>query len=205
MESLLNDIYSLATEYPRLASWKKIGKSWEKESLEPIGTKGYDIVALKLTNKHFYIPSGSKPKLLMNCGIHGREYITSEFCLSFAEEFLRSYNDNADATWVLDYHEIHLIVVHNPDGRKRAERGISWRKNANCGHCSEGEDPKFDPSFKEVKQCGADLNRNFDFKWRGNNFRDYFEECSIIFAGDTAASEPETKLFKLISMNYLIQ
>ena len=193
VESLLTDAQSLATNYPNLVETKDIGDSWEKMKVEPIGSKGYDIIALKLTNKLVDDPSGSKPKLVLNCGIHGREYVTSEFCLRFAEEMLGNYDIDADATWVLDYHEVHLIVVHNPDGRKRAEGGIAWRKNANCDHCPEGRDPEFDPNYEDVNTCGADLNRNFDFKWSNTPKERNKDPCENVYSGPIAASEPETE------------
>jgi hypothetical protein len=31
-------------------------------------------------------------------------------------------------TWLLDHHEIHLLLHANPDGRKQAESGKYWRK-----------------------------------------------------------------------------
>ena len=36
-----------------------------------------------------------------------------------------------EITAVLDHHEVHLVLQGNPDGRKEAEAGRSWRKNKN--------------------------------------------------------------------------
>jgi hypothetical protein len=56
-------------------------------------------------------------------------------------------------TWLLDHHEVHLMLQSNPDGRKQAETGLLWRKNVNNDYCSNSD------------SRGADLNRNFDFEW----------------------------------------
>jgi hypothetical protein len=84
-------------------------------------------------------------------------------------------------TWILDYHEIHLLLFANPDGRKRAETGLSWRKNTNALYCTS------DPNRR-----GADLNRNFAFNWNccGGSSG---SECNSLFRGPTPASEPETQ------------
>ena len=41
----------------------------------------------------------------------------------FAEYLVNNYGADADATWILDHHEIHLMLQMNPDGRKKAETG----------------------------------------------------------------------------------
>ena len=38
----------------------------------------------------------------------------------FAEQLVAGYGVEADATWLLDFHEIHLLLQTNPDGRKQA-------------------------------------------------------------------------------------
>ena len=58
-----------------------------------------------------------------------------------------------DITALIDHHEIHLILVTNPDGRKKAEEGILWRKNKNNNFC------------RNSNSRGVDLNRNFPYKW----------------------------------------
>ena len=96
--------------------------------------------------------TGSKPKLFVNSAIHAREYTTAPLNLSFARWLLQGYGTNADATWILDHHEVHLMLQTNPDGRKKAESGLSWRKNTNQAYCGATSNTR-----------GADLNRNFSF------------------------------------------
>ena len=136
-------------DYPLLATWNDVGDSWEK--VTPGGNPGYDLMVLKLTNST--IP-GPKPKLFAMSSIHAREYTTAELNTRFAEHLVGNYGDDPDITWLLDYHEIHLMLQSNPDGRKHAETGISWRKNTNENYCSPTSPNR-----------GADLNRNFEFQW----------------------------------------
>ena len=85
---------------------------------------------------------------------HAREYTTAETALRFAEELVTGYGNNPDITWLLDYYEIHILPMANPDGRKWAEQGQLWRKNTdNNDGCATF------PNY------GTDLNRNLSFKW----------------------------------------
>jgi carboxypeptidase T len=164
--------------YPKLASWTPVGESWEKTQ----GTGGYDMAVLKLTNKNTTGPNGeAKPKLFVDSAIHAREYVTAPLMLAFATQLLTGYGKNANATWILDHHEIHLLLHTNPDGRKKAESGLLWRKNTNKNYCGANSNNR-----------GADLNRNFSYSWdlthgggsSGN-------QCDETYRGPSAASEPE--------------
>ncbi len=162
----------LAAEYPALATWSDIGDSWER-TLDP--QAGYDVEVLELTQSA--IP-GPKPKLFVLAALHAREYATAEIATRFAERLLAGYGSDPEITWLLDATEVHILLQANPDGRKRAESGLSWRKNANNLYCPDTE------------QRGADLNRNFSFEWGccGGSSTD---PCAPSYRGAGAASEPE--------------
>ena len=138
---------SLVANYPTLATWTDVGDSWEKTE----GLGGYDENVLVLTNSA--IP-GPKTKIFMTSAIHAREYTTAELVTRLAEKLVTEYGVDADATWLIDHNEIHLMLIANPDGRKHAETGILWRKNTNQNYCSPTSNNR-----------GADLNRNFQFQW----------------------------------------
>ena len=167
---------SLATFHPTLVTWTKIGESWEK--ITPEDLPGYDLMVLKLSNTAI---TGDKPKILISSGMHARELAPVELNLRFAEYLVGQYGIDADVTWLLDYHEIHLLLVTNPDGRKQAETGLSWRKNTNENYCGATSDLR-----------GADLNRNFPFHWgdAGTN------PCDYNYQGPAALSEPESQALK---------
>lgn len=174
---------AIVAAHPTLAAWIDIGDSWDKQT--DGGSSGYDLMVLRLTNSA--IP-GPKPKLFIMSAVHAREYATAELSTRFAEHLINQYNINADITWLLDYHEIHLLLQSNPDGRKQAETGLLWRKNTNQNYCSSNPGSR-----------GADLNRNFSFKWAccggssGN-------QCSETYRGSSPASEPETQAIQ----NYVL-
>jgi carboxypeptidase T len=105
-----------------------------------------------------------------------------------AEYLVDNYGTDPDATWMVDHHEIHIMLQANPDGRKQAETGLSWRKNTNQNYCSPTSNYR-----------GADLNRNFAFKWACcGGSSDY--ECDLTYHGAYAASEPETQAIQ----NYML-
>lgn len=162
--------------YPNLASWTAVGKSWEKTN----NLGGYDIYVLKLTNK---TATGTKPILFIQSSIHAREYTTAPLNLAFARELLSGYGTNADATWILDNQEVHFMFYVNPDGRKKAEGGLSWRKNTNRNYCGATSNSR-----------GADLNRNFTHGWNSTNGSGSSgSQCNDTYRGPSAGSEPETK------------
>lgn len=165
----------IAIDHPGLATWIDIGDSWKKFAFG--SDSGHDIMVLRLTNAQV---SGSKPKLFILSSIHAREYAPAELNTRFAEYLVNNYGTDPDATWLLDHHEIHLLLNGNPDGRERAEAGKYWRKNTDNNYCSDTD------------SRGADLNRNFEFLWgccNGSSDR----HCDITYRGPAPASEPETQ------------
>ena len=172
---------NIVANYPTLATWIDIGNTWEKDN----GFGGYDMRALKLTNSA--IP-GPKPKLTIFSSIHAREYTPQELVTRFAEMLVDQYDIDPDITWMLDHNEVHMILVGNPDGRKRAEAGLSWRKTTNQNYCGASSNSR-----------GVDLNRNFSFNWGCCNGSSS-DQCSLTYRGPFASSEPELRALE----NYLI-
>lgn len=160
--------------HPKLASRVRIGESWERTQNQ---TDGYALWVLKLTNKDI---SGPKPKVFIMSSLHAREYTPAELCLRFAEHLLSNYGVNADVTWLLDYHEIHLLLQANPDGRKKAEAGLLWRKNTDNEFCAN------------TNNRGVDLNRNFAYHWNSCEDCSSGDPCSTVYRGPSKVSEPET-------------
>ncbi|NRA65647.1 MAG: hypothetical protein HRU19_14255 [Pseudobacteriovorax sp.] len=129
VEETFVEAEAMVKRAPKLAEFIDIGDSWAKTT----GQGGYDIKVLKLTNQDI---NEEKPILFVNTAIHAREYTTAPLNVAFAKWLVDGYGTNADATWILDFHEVHLLLQGNPDGRKRAEAGLSWRKNANENFCA---------------------------------------------------------------------
>ncbi len=160
----------LEADQPDLVELVDIGDSWEKIQN---GTTGEDLRVIKITNENI---KADKPILFMASSIHAREYTTAELNTRFAQYLVANYGVDADVTWILDNHEIHLSLITNPDGRKLAQTGILWRKNTNNNHCPNSN------------ARGVDLNRNYPFQWGigGSN-----NACSDVFYGSSEGSEPE--------------
>jgi len=166
---------AIARAHPQLATWTWAGRSWKKLQS---AADGYEMYVLRLTNSE---TSGPKPALFITAALHAREYTTAEVALRFAEHLAGSYETDADVRWLLDHQEVHIMLQANPDGRKRAEEGLLWRKNDNTRHCGNW-------------WPGVDLNRNFDFKW--GEAGSSTDECSNVYRGPSAASEPETRVIQ---------
>ena len=163
----------MGAAYSNLAEVFTYGQSWQR--IHTAG--GYDLTGIKLTNRSI---AGPKPTFLLEGGIHAREYTTPEMATRFIDYLLTNYGVDADATWLLDEHEIIVLPQYNPDGRKIAETGQLKRKNMNSttGGCSQ-------------VNLGIDLNRNFSFSWGVVN-RPTDPPCGETWPGLSANSEPET-------------
>ena len=172
VEETYADLAQLAADHPDLAAWMDVGDSWEKA----VGARpGYDLYALVLTNR-----AKSRPKstFLLMAAIHARELTTAELAARFAEYLVANYGTDPDVTWLLDYCEVRVLPVTNPDGRKQAEAGEYWRKNTDD-----------DDGCTLFPYYGTDLNRNSSFHWGGASTN----PCATTYQGPAPASEPETR------------
>ena len=169
VEGTFSRMESLVSDNPSLVEIIDIGDSWEKTINV---NNGYDLKVLRITNLNI---TKDKPIVFITSAIHAREYTTAELTTRFAEYLLSQYDTSADIKWMLDHQEVQLLLHTNPDGRKKAEAGILWRKNTNEAYCSPNSSSR-----------GADLNRNYPFLWQGGN-----DQCGQTYPGSSAQSEPE--------------
>ena len=123
VEETYQQAEALAEQYPQLTNWLDIGDSWNKVNQ----LDGYDLMVLKITNKEF---TSTKPILFIHSSMHAREYAPAALNLDFAKWLLNNYSTNAEAQWLVNHREIHLLFHMNPDGRKIAESQILQRKNS---------------------------------------------------------------------------
>ncbi len=172
---------SMAVNYPDLVTLIDIGNSWHKNDSN--GATGYDMQVVKITNAAIVDPE--KPVLYAMGSIHSREYPPAELVTRFAEHILAGYGTDPDLTWLVDFHEIHLLLQGNPDGRiiSEGESSPYQRKNYNATACPGG-------GFGDMQ--GVDMNRNFGFLWNMGTGSSP-NECSSAYRGDNAISEPETE------------
>ncbi|ALN82094.1 M14 family zinc carboxypeptidase [Lysobacter antibioticus] len=186
VEETYTTMDQLATSKPQLARVTNIGPSWQKT--QSAGT-GYEMKVLKLTNSATDAALPNKPTLVLFGSIHAREYTPAETVTRFAEWLANNYGTNDEATWLLDNFAFQFVLQANPDGRKKAEAGSSWRKNVNNsnGACS-------------ASSIGVDLNRNFPYHWNSAAGGSSGNACAETYRGPLAASEPETQnLMRLVA------
>lgn len=174
---------TLVAAHPTLATKVDIGDSWEKFS--PGGNAGFDIWVLKITNSAIV---ADKPKFFAMSAVHARELVTAPVNLAFAQWLLDNYGTDANATWLLDHNEFHLLLQANPDGRLFVEQGnLSQRKNRNSTSGGSGT------------TLGVDVNRNYPFGW-GQFGGSSGTATAETYRGVSAGSEPENQAI----VNYII-
>jgi carboxypeptidase T len=176
-----------AAAYPNLAQKVDIGDSWCKlhAPCQVSGVpdwNGYDLFVMRLSNQS--IP-GPKPVFWFESDIHAREIAPPEVAMRFIGDLLQRYETDADVHWLLDYHDIYVMPIFNPDGHHLVETGgdnpVLQRKNAD-----------YDDGCSSFPGLGTDLNRNFSFQWAccgGSSGA----PCAEDYHGPSAGSEPETQ------------
>ena len=185
----------IAATYPAITELRDYGDSYSKTVggvVTPGGQTlaGYDLLAMRITNEAI---AGPKPVFVLMAGIHAREIATPEIALRFADWLTQNYGQDADATWLVDQHEIWVLPTANPDGHWYVELGTQvpngdepwlWRKNGHAYEPGAWPPTAFD-------HYGVDLNRNFDFHWGTQGVE--WDARSQTYPGPAAASEPETR------------
>ena len=185
VEETYTTIDQLVASKPALASVSNIGPSWLKSR----NTGGYDMKVLRLTNSATNATRPNKPPMVLFGSIHAREYTPAELVTRFGEWLVNGYGTDPEATWLMDNYTFYLVLQANPDGRKKAESGLSWRKNVDNsnGSCS-------------ANSVGIDLNRNFPFHWNTVAGGSSGSACAETYRGPLAQSEPETQnLMRLVA------
>ncbi|HWM26692.1 MAG TPA: M14 family zinc carboxypeptidase [Chthoniobacterales bacterium] len=180
-------------QFPNLVEKVDIGDSWCKSNpgscVLPSPWNGYDLYVLRITNRN--IP-GPKPVFWADGDIHAREIATPEVVMRLIDHLVNNYDANADVHWLLDYHDIYLMPVVNPDGHHIVEAGgggnnpYMYRKN---GNNSGGGGCDWPPTAGD--HSGVDNNRNFPFHWGCCNGSSGLL-CQQTYRGTSAGSEPET-------------
>lgn len=169
---------ALAAAHPNLARVIDIGPSWLRTR---DAAQGYRMRVLRLTNAATNATFTDKPNMVVFASVHAREYTPAELLTRFGEWLVLNYGTDSEATWLLDSFRFHLVLQGNPDGRKKAEAGQSWRKNVNTsyGACS-------------ASAYGVDLNRNFPYRWNSASGGSSGNPCASTYRGPLPGSEPET-------------
>lgn len=159
-------INQLATDYPKLAKTSIIGKTY--------GNKDMQLITISTA------PNTNKKALWFDGGLHAREWITVATVTYLADQLIRGYGNNANATYVLDNFDILIAPILNVDGYDYTwdDNGDRmWRKTRS----PNGANP-----------CvGTDPNRNWVFHW--GEAGTSTQKCSESYEGAYAASEVEVQ------------
>ncbi len=183
---------AVAAERPDLALVVDYGDSWRKITGRP---DGHDLKAICITKRRpgdcRLDPDTDKPRFLLIAAIHARELSASEMAWRWIDFLVDGYEHHPDVTWLLNYHELWVIPVANPDGRHWVEQGGAapylQRKNMNDSQGACGFPPG-DANYA-FRQPGVDLNRNASFRWGVSGVQ--YDSCAQTYPGLNPASEPE--------------
>ncbi|XP_064486159.1 carboxypeptidase B-like [Ornithodoros turicata] len=139
--------------------------------------EGEEIMAIQIAR------APDKPIVLMDCGIHAREWVTIAACMYIINELLNNIKDPYVNERSAMY-EWRIIPCMNPDGYEYSRTtNRFWRKNRSVQWTSNG-----------TKCYGTDLNRNFDVSFC--SAPDTPDPCKETFCGRAPFSEPETTAFR---------
>jgi len=193
-QEIVAHLHALTAAYPHVASLVTYGTAYGKSTggaLTPGGQtqEVHDLLALRVTATN---TTGPKPVFVLMAAIHAREITTPEVALRFAHWLLEGYRTDADATWLINEHDIWIIPLVNPEGHWIVSLGtqppynggpFTQRKNAHQDRCTA-----WTPG--DWQQYGIDLNRNHNFQWGTTGISTI--PCDLVYCGLSAASEPET-------------
>lgn len=154
----------LAKSYPSRVTVKSIGKTYENR----------DMKVITITNGD---GRANKKVILLDGGIHAREWISPAAVLYVISQLVENYSANSNL--LKDYDWVILPVV-NPDGYEYTHtKSRMWRKTRKPASTT----------------CyGTDANRNFGFHWGEVGASSL--SCADTFKGVKAFSEPETQVLR---------
>ncbi len=148
----------LAALRPDLAAVETIGASLEGRPLQALRIRG---------------AGPRRHGVLVDAGLHAREWIAVMVGTCVADRLVRRYDDDPRVRALVDAAEIVVVPVANPDGYVHSwQRDRYWRKNRRGGH-------------------GVDLNRNFGVAWGGAGSSG--SPASQVYRGAAPLSEPESQ------------
>ncbi|MEG0565095.1 MAG: M14 family zinc carboxypeptidase [Hungatella sp.] len=191
-DQMVTDIHNLSAAYPDILTVNIIGTSLD----------GRDIYELILGNPH------ADRHILIQAGIHAREYMTPLLAMKQAEQALDvyyrgSYHGKSIAE-MFSQAAIHYVPMSNPDGTTLSQFGLSGIRSEalkqeilRCydtdrlhGRASANLNAYL--SRWKSNARGLDLNRSFDAGWAEiPTYTPYPSYDS--YKGTSPASEPETQ------------
>lgn len=193
LEKGQDEEYSKGASGERSLKVNVIGSTYEGQSIYSVEINCY-------TNRSRKSPRSThdcRQKLIvLECGIHAREWISPAVCLWIIDYFSRrsSYLANQKVSFI-------ILPIVNPDGYRYTWNGERlWRKNR-----SPVSSMTNDTSGSTC--LGVDLNRNFDVHFGQDQYDEYHQvsrtqsinsngkvsPCSEVYPGNSAMDQLEVK------------
>lgn len=169
------DNYTHYHDYEEINNWtKEVAAAFSSIATREVmitSEEGRDIPMLTLST------NSANQIVLIDCGIHAREWISPCVCQYFVDEMVENYGIDARITALLDQLTFVVVPVLNVDGYSYSwTNDRMWRKTrSNYGTACTGVDP----------------NRNFDAGWSGEGASS--NPCSETYYGPVVESEQLTK------------
>jgi murein tripeptide amidase MpaA len=137
---------------------------------------------------------GVKEQVMLECGIHAREWVSPATCLWIANDLL-----TGGAIAKFAKYEFTIIPSANPDGYVYTwTTNRIWRKNLSKSRKIGAQDPnqgQYPPWMGQRPVClGADPNRNFDSYFCRTGASP--DPCADTYCGDGPFSEPESRALR---------
>ncbi len=170
-EDMTADLREIAQKYRGRASLKSLGTSED----------GRTIWCLRIGN------ASAGHKLIINAGIHGREWLNPQMIMRKCEEILRQYPEYKSS---LKSVGLYVVPMINPDGVTISQQGFDAIRSQKLRNLCK----KAGNSARTWKGNARGVNLNFNFPSGWNPENKPKKPDGINFPGKKAASEKETKV-----------
>lgn len=169
-EDMTGDLREIAWKYRGHASLTSIGTSED----------GRNIWCLRIGN------ASAGKKILIDAGIHGREWLNPLMIMRKSEEILRQYADYKSA---LSKVCVYIVPMINPDGVTISQYGFGAIRSPKLRKICQ----KTKASARTWKANARGVNLNFNFPGGWNPDNKAKKPDGITYPGKKAASEKETQ------------
>lgn len=166
-----NYMEQLQKQYPERVKLMNIGQSYEGRKLN----------AILLTKNGTQQLPFTKPLILIDAGIHAREWIAPATALYVIQQLAENSSYYEQELQMYDW---LICPVVNPDGYEYShDYDRLWRKSRKPADISK------------LSDCvGVDINRNFDYYWSYSGGSE--NPCAETYQGSKAFSEPEAQALR---------
>ncbi len=170
-EDMTKDLREIAWKYRGKVALQNLGTSEDKRN----------IWCLRMGN------ASAKNKILINAGIHAREWLNPQMIMRKCEEILRQYPDYQQG---LKRTCVYVVPMINPDGITISQYGFGTIRSPKLRKICQ----KTKASYRTWKGNASGVNLNFNFPGGWNQKNKSKKPDGITYPGKKAASEKETRV-----------